>query len=66
MKQDERSVGEVFKCKGKTYKVVEGNPYCEGCDLEKLCSNPIVYDTIGKCRGFDRIDRKYIIFKEIK
>lgn len=66
MRQDERSIGEVFLCKGKTYKVVEGDPHCEGCDLKKLCSNPIVYDTIGKCRGLTRTDRKCVIFKEIK
>ena len=60
----ERKIGEVFKCDGKTVKIVEG-VVCTDCDLYdngKFCNK----EQIGFCSEVYRKDKKTVICKEVK
>ena len=60
----ERKIGEIFKYKGKTYKVVEVeiDEECKGCAFEfSSCCTSL----LGDCSPTHRTDGASVIFKEI-
>lgn len=65
----EREVGEIFVCKGKIYKVVEGNTGCLKCcafcySTAGGCESP--EEITGSCQSFLRKDKKDVHFEEVK
>ena len=60
----ERKIGEVFTCKGKTYKVVKGFS-CRGCAFIKDGSCYLADKLLGPCAYNERTDKTSVIFKLI-
>lgn len=66
----ERKIGEIFKFKGKIYKVIkttDSDYSCNGCAFkDKFCCHKIINTILGECCNLKRRDRKNVIFEEIK
>ena len=65
----ERQLGDVFKYRGVTLKVVRAEEhYCTGCYFHKCipCGYLTIKKVTGTCIGFIRKDLQYVIFKKLK
>lgn len=55
-------VGEVFELSGKKYLVEESDQDCKGCSADDCLG---LCETMPKCEGWLRNDKKFVIFIEL-